>query len=114
MLGVLSEFSECTTPFTPGRDFIQFRDAQELREMLRRYLSNPDARKRIAASGYAVSQQYTWDEVARILLHRIQGGRRKTFGLHLSGWLNSLCRASLFYACDWLSQLKKMSLGAGV
>lgn len=109
---VLSEFSECTAPFVPGRDFVQFRDEQELRQLLRYYLSNAQARELVANSGYAVSQQYTWDHVSQMLLQMIHDCRRKSLGRHYQDWFSSRFRCSVFQARDGLSQLRRMWRGA--
>ncbi|MEO0592974.1 MAG: glycosyltransferase [Myxococcota bacterium] len=60
--------SEYERLFRPGEHFDSFRSVSELREKIRYYLENPGARERIAANGFALAQNYTYDAWARRML----------------------------------------------
>lgn len=104
---VVSEFARCTQPFIPGQDFIQFSDISELPSLLRSLLNDESTRRRIADSGYARSQQYTWTEVSHMLLQAVQGCRRKALLHHLRDSAVSLIRTGAFEFRDLVSQLRR-------
>ncbi len=104
---VLSEHTAVTTPFVAGRDFVEFRGEQQLRQLIRYYLDNEEERERIARQGHATSQQYTYSHVARLLLDALSRVQRRPPVRRFWGWSCSRVKCRWFEARDRLSLLRR-------
>jgi len=83
--------------FRPGQEIETFRDLGELRQKIRFYMENPEARERIARAGQQKClREFSLQKAAahlEILLERaLQAGSRRRFGpFHPDRWLPGLC-----------------------
>jgi hypothetical protein len=106
---VLSEDIENSFPFTAGRDYLEFRNEQELTEVLDYYLKDEQARSEIARSGQSITRHYTFAQVFGVLsieLQRIQRHRR-SFLKRLADWIGASLSMAKIDFVDWLASIKR-------